>query len=103
MRELASYLWAGQFFQNSGGVAAGRKVFTQKQCGTCHESEKGAAPKLSTSAGSFSGSAMVAALWHHGPQMQEMMRAKNIPWPRFDGTEMADLIAYLNSGTGKNP
>jgi mono/diheme cytochrome c family protein len=101
MRELASFLWAGQFFQDSGSVSAGRKVFAQKQCVTCHENDKSGAPKLSTSSGAFSGSAMVAALWHHGPQMQEMMRAKNIPWPRFDGTEMADLIAYLNSGTGK--
>ena len=103
MRELASYLWAGQFFQDSGSIAAGRKVFTQKHCVTCHESEKGGAPKLSASAGAFSGSAMVAALWHHGPQMQEMMRAKNIPWPRFDGTEMADLIAFLNSAGPKTP
>jgi hypothetical protein len=31
------------------------------------------------------------------------MRAKKIPWPRFDGTEMADLIAYLNSGNKKAP
>jgi mono/diheme cytochrome c family protein len=103
MRELASYLWAGQFFQDSGSVPAGRKVFTQKQCVTCHENEKGGAPRLSTIAGSFSGSAMVAALWHHGPQMQKMMQAKNIAWPRFDGTEMADLIAFLNSVTGKTP
>jgi len=43
---------------------------------------------------------MVAALWHHGRQMQEMMRAKNVAWLRFDGTEMADLIALLDSATG---
>jgi len=45
----------------------------------------------------------VAVLWHHGPRMQETMRAKNIAWPRFDGTEMADLIAFLNSAERKAP
>jgi mono/diheme cytochrome c family protein len=102
MRDLASYLWAGQFFQDSGSASAGRRVFAQKQCATCHENAQSGAPKLAVGGGSFSGSAMVAVLWHHGPQMQEMMRAKNIAWPRFDGMEMADLIAFLNSGTGSS-
>ena len=97
MRELTSYLWAEQFFQDSGKASAGRKVFAQKHCATCHENGQNGAPKFPIPGRSFSGSAMVAALWHHGPQMQETMRAKNIEWPRFHGVEMADLIAYLNS------
>ncbi len=103
MRELASYLWADEFFRDSGNASAGRRVFAQKHCATCHEDAASGSPKLPPGGASFSGrffsgSSMVATLWHHGPQMQEMMRAKNIPWPRFDGTEMADLIAFLNSG-----
>jgi mono/diheme cytochrome c family protein len=103
MRELASYLWAEQFFQDSGKASAGRKVFAQKRCATCHENGENGAPKLPAAGRSFSGSAMVAVLWHHGPQMQETMRAKNIAWPRFDGSEMADLIAFLNSAERKAP
>lgn len=98
MRELASYLWAEQFFADSGSVTGGRKVFAQKQCAACHDSGQSGAPKLPAGNRTFSGGAMVAALWHHGPQMQELMRGKNIPWPRFDHSEMSDLIAYLNSG-----
>ncbi|MBI4876033.1 MAG: hypothetical protein HY822_15460 [Acidobacteria bacterium] len=39
---------------------------------------------------------MVAALWEHGPAMADRMKSKNIPWPRFSGTEMADLTASLH-------
>ena len=40
---------------------------------------------------------MVSALWDHGPQMLEMMKQKNLAWPRFTAPQMSDLIAYLNS------
>ena len=39
---------------------------------------------------------MISVLWRHGPRMLDQMKTKGIEWPRFDGTQMADLIAYLN-------
>jgi hypothetical protein len=36
-------------------------------------------------------------LWHHGPQMLDQMKTKGIAWPRFEGSDMANLIAYLNA------
>jgi mono/diheme cytochrome c family protein len=101
MREITSYLWAGQFFEDTGAAAAGRRVFTAKRCATCHEDAASGAPKLAGK--TFNGAIMVAALWHHGSEMLDRMRAKGIPWPRFDGTQMSDLIAFLNSGSGKTP
>lgn len=93
MRDLLGYLWAQQFFQDGGIPAAGRKVFVSKRCASCHEAA-GNAPKL---AGGFNGSSMVSALWHHGPSMLSQMRKDGIQWPRFEGSQMADLIAYLNA------
>jgi hypothetical protein len=29
--------------------------------------------------------------------MLDQMKAKGIAWPRFEGNQMADLIAYLNT------
>ena len=29
--------------------------------------------------------------------MLSQMKTKSIAWPRFEGTQMADLIAYLNT------
>jgi cytochrome c2 len=95
MRELLGYIWAQQFFEDSGIASNGKRVFGTKRCASCHESA-GKAPKLAGS-GSFNGTTMVSALWRHGPSMLEQMKKEGVPWPRFEGTQMADLIAYLNT------
>jgi mono/diheme cytochrome c family protein len=104
MREIVSYLWAEQFFEDAGNPAAGARVFGAKRCSVCHNNPASGAPKLTgpglTARGSFTAAAMVAALWHHGPGMLDQMKAKGIAWPRFDGPEMANLIAYLNAQSG---
>ena len=53
-----------------------------------------------TRASAFTGIALVTALWHHGPTMLNRFHEKKLAWPRFDGTQMSDLIAYLNT---RNP
>ncbi len=40
---------------------------------------------------------MVTALWSHGPQVLEPMKARGIAWPRFEAVQMSNLIAFLNS------
>ncbi|MDQ2946063.1 MAG: c-type cytochrome [Acidobacteriota bacterium] len=97
MREIVSYLWAQEFFEDSGRVASGERVFTTKHCAKCHNDASSGAPKLTGTGRSFSGTAMVAALWHHGPNMLERMKAQGIAWPRFDAQEMSSLIGYLNA------
>jgi len=101
MRELLTYLWAAQFFEGSGNPAAGRRVFAAKRCAACHNDPSSGAPKLAGR--SFSGATMVSVLWHHGPRMLDQMKAKSISWPRFEGTQMSDLIAFLNSNKRKTP
>jgi mono/diheme cytochrome c family protein len=97
MRELVSYLWAQQFFEDSGNPASGKRVFSAKHCATCHNDPSSGAPKLTGAGRSFSAVTMVSALWHHGPRMLEQMKSKGVTWPRFDAREMSDLIAHLNS------
>jgi cytochrome c551/c552 len=101
MRELLSYLWARQFFIDSGSEGSGRHIFRAKHCTACHNDPLSGAPKLTGSGHSYTGATMVSALWHHGPKMLDMMKGKGIQWPRFDASEMSDLIAYLNSGDQK--
>jgi mono/diheme cytochrome c family protein len=100
MRELLSHLWAKQFFEDSGDAGRGKRVFTAKRCAGCHFDAGSGAPRLVGSGRQFSGASMVSALWRHGPAMLERMKSQGILWPRFDGREMADLIGYLNSGSG---
>jgi cytochrome c2 len=89
MRALLGYLWAQQFFEDAGSAAAGRRVFISKRCASCHEN--------TMRAGGFNGATMVSALWRHGPSMLSQMKNRGVSWPRFEGSQMADLIAYLNS------
>jgi cytochrome c2 len=96
MRELLSYLWARQFFEDSGDPGRGKRVFATKHCETCHGDASTGASKIT--GGAFTGITMVSALWHHGPRMLDQMTSKGIRWPRFERREMSDLIAFLNSG-----
>jgi mono/diheme cytochrome c family protein len=100
MRELVSYLWAAQFFEDQGNAAAGGRVFTAKRCASCHANATGGAPRLTEMKHSFTAASLVSALWRHGPGMLDQMKTQGIAWPRFEGSEMANLIAYLNAQNG---
>jgi mono/diheme cytochrome c family protein len=97
MREMVSYLWASQFFEDQGNAAAGERVFAAKRCAGCHTDGSSGAPKLAEMKRPFTAASMVSALWHHGPTMLDEMKIKGFDWPRFDGSEMTNLIAYLNT------
>jgi cytochrome c2 len=103
MRDLVSAFWAAKFFQDSGRPAAGAKVFASKSCAVCHNDAASGAPHLPVAGRDFNGATMVSVLWRHGPRMLDQMKSKGIVWPRFDGTQMADLIAYLNSNQSGHP
>ncbi len=97
MRDLVSSFWAAKFFEDSGRPASGSRVFASKNCAVCHNDASSGAPRLPIPGRDFSGAAMISALWRHGPRMLDLMKAKGLEWPRFNGAQMADLIAYLNS------
>ena len=97
MRRLVSYLWVQQFFRSGGSASKGQKVVTEKHCVSCHGVAGSGAPNLKEHAGDYSAVSMISALWRHGPKMLNMMQQKKIAWPRFDATQMADVIAFLNA------
>ncbi len=95
MRRLVGYLWSIQVFDERGSAQRGRQVFARNRCGSCHDNASSGAPKLAGT--KLTPLSMVAVLWKHGPAMQQQMLKNHVPWPRFAGTEMADLIALVNS------
>jgi mono/diheme cytochrome c family protein len=98
MRKIVSYLWVQEVVEDSGNPANGKKVFVGKRCAACHGDASSGAPDLSSRKGTFSAISMVSTLWHHGPRMLDQMNARQVKWPVFKDRQMADLIAYLNSG-----
>lgn len=103
MRDLLDAFWAAKFFEDSGRPAPGAKVFASKNCSVCHNDASSGAPHLPMAGHEFDGATMVSVLWRHGPRMLEQMKTKGIAWPHFDGAQMADLIAYLNSNQPGHP
>jgi cytochrome c551/c552 len=75
--------------------ARGGAVFRDKRCVACHPRGGGEGPDLGRSALNMSVSEISGTLWNHSYAMNERMRARGIRFPRFEGTEMADLISYL--------
>jgi len=97
MRQLLGYIWARQYFRAGGNAAAGKRVFAEKSCATCHDDRSSGAPVLGKNPEGYSDITMVSVLWRHGPAMLDRMKQRNISWPRFTAPQMADLIAYLAS------
>lgn len=99
MADLISYLLAESYFEASGNLAQGRRVFEVKGCVSCHlTSGKGVGPALTPWRGHVSPSALATAMWNHGPVMLERMREKQLPWPYLRPQEMTDLMEYINRG-----
>jgi mono/diheme cytochrome c family protein len=93
--DYVTTVWAGQFFHEGGRAERGRRVFVAKRCAECHDGSASGA-KLSVNR-PWSAISMVAAVWEHGPRVNDAMKRRNLRWPRFNGAEMSDLITYLNS------
>ena len=96
MSNLIAYLFAKRYFEEQGNARAGRRLFTTKKCALCHDQAGSGAPSLQAKRGQFSAPQMASALWQHGPAMLATMEKRGTRWPHFTGSEMADVIAFLN-------
>ncbi len=76
----------------------GRDLFLTKGCSSCHGlSGDGTrfGPDLRSATQRLRVSEIAGQLWNHSSQMTAAMRARGISIPRFQGSEMADVIAFL--------
>ena len=99
MPNLIAFLFSQSYFFERGESSRGRRVFESKNCADCHERRRKEtnAPDLTQAFELYSPITLTSAVWRHGPNMFQVMRRNGMTWPQFHGSEMADLIAYLNS------
>jgi mono/diheme cytochrome c family protein len=98
--DLAGYLFTLSYFDRRADVAAGRRLFTEKRCMACHRiggAGGAVGPPLDRLTPIASPISVAAAMWNHGPRMAELMEREKIARPTFKPSELADLIAYINS------
>lgn len=76
----------------------GSQLFRTKGCVRCHgEAGRGTAlaPDLRAATIRMRVSEIAGVLWNHSFEMSARMRERGFAFPRFRGTEMADVIAFL--------
>ncbi|MDH3496007.1 MAG: c-type cytochrome [Gemmatimonadota bacterium] len=76
----------------------GGRLFATKQCVRCHgPNGRGTSwgPDLRAATQQLRVSEIAGRLWNHSASMAVAMRARGIVFPQFQGSEMADVIAFL--------
>ncbi|HEU5321042.1 MAG TPA: c-type cytochrome [Methylomirabilota bacterium] len=97
--DLAAYLFTLSYFDAPGDPEAGRRLFTAKRCALCHRvggAGGSVGPPLDGVKAHASPIALAAVMWNHAPRMAAAMEAQGVERPTFSGSELLDLIAYLN-------
>jgi len=98
-KNLVGFLYSLGYFDSPGSTEAGKRLFTAKRCAACH-GPAGPGPSVDGLKRFGSPLYAAAAMWNHGPQMADVMKAKGIERPTFIAPELRDLIAYLSPATG---
>lgn len=98
--DLVAFLFALDYFDPPGDPTFGEQLFVEQKCIVCHQVglHGGITGPSLDHLGQYGSPILVAAaMWNHGPGMQTMMEEKGIVRPTFSGSELVDLIAYLES------
>lgn len=104
MANLVAFLYSLPYFDEPGSSSRGRGVFERKGCAACHGAAgRGGAggPDLTKTLGAVPPIAIAAAMWNHGYAMEQVARARGVPWPDLDGRDLADIVALLRTGERK--
>jgi cytochrome c551/c552 len=98
--DLIAFLFTLDYFDAPGNVEVGKRLFVEKRCVVCHQVGVygGVMGPSLDNLGQYGSPILVAAaMWNHGPGMEEMMEERGVERPTFSGTELTDLISYLES------
>jgi mono/diheme cytochrome c family protein len=98
IREVSSLRDRDVTFLQPPDPNTGRRLFQAKGCSSCHGPRGGGTqfgPDLRSATEQLRVSEIAGTLWNHSSQMAAAMQSRGISFPRFQGKEMADIIAFL--------
>jgi cytochrome c len=102
MTHLFAFLYTSRYVDEPGDQTRGTRLFQTKGCVRCHALRgKGAeiGPDLSGVGGIDTPIVWAQAMWNHAPAMEAGMQQLGLSWPKFQGAEMNDLLAYIREVT----
>jgi mono/diheme cytochrome c family protein len=100
LADLLAFLYFLNYFDEPGDPKVGKVLFAQKHCIQCHRLGKeggSAGPRLDALPRGTSPLRIAQDLWNHGPAMVPAIRRLGLDIPKFNGSEIIDLFAYLRS------
>ena len=100
LADLLAFLYFLNYFDEPGDPRVGKVLFAQKHCIQCHSLGKeggSAGPRLDALPRGTSPLRIAQDLWNHGPAMVPAIRRLGLDIPKFNGSEIIDLFAYLRS------
>ncbi|MDO8478677.1 MAG: hypothetical protein Q7W02_21270 [Candidatus Rokubacteria bacterium] len=107
MADLMSYLQADAARDPAPDFFKGHLLLLRKGCLKCHSLAREGGrvePDLAEPRADYeSASAWAAAMWAHTPGMVAMALKKGIPYPRFSGDEMGNLVGFLKHAAATTP
>jgi mono/diheme cytochrome c family protein len=99
VRDIFTFLYAVRYFEPSGDIDRGRRVFAGKACHRCHALVRtdagGIGPAVPDWPSLTDPVRFLEAMWNHGEAMEEETNADRIQWPALTRRELADLLAYV--------
>jgi mono/diheme cytochrome c family protein len=98
LSDLLAFLYFLNYFDEPGDPRVGKVLFAQKHCIQCHRlgREGGTTgPRLDALPRGIPPLTIAQDLWNHGPVMVPAIRRMGLDVPRFEGSEIIDLFAYL--------
>ncbi len=103
-RDIIAYLYYLNYNSEPGEAGLGEKIFRSRGCFQCHAADPleaaGKPGRAVYEMSQFTGPvALAVAIWNHGNDMFTYMSQKRMPWPQFQGKEVADLVAFLRAST----
>jgi mono/diheme cytochrome c family protein len=100
LADIVAYLYSVQYFAGLGDSRRGETLARAKGCLGCHSiSGKGGTigPDFKKVAGLDQPATVVSAMWNHAGAMEQKMAEMSVAWPLLKGSEMADLVSFIQA------
>jgi mono/diheme cytochrome c family protein len=95
-RDLFAYFYSIRYFDRPGEAERGKRLFTAKHCGECHESA-GPGKPISEWTTMTDPIALVQEMWNHSSLMKRAFAARKLEWVSLTSQDLVDLTVFVQN------